>query len=295
MVKVSVVIPAYNAEEFLQDALDSVLNQTLKSFEVIVVDDGSSDGTPDILRQYGNHIKWRSQDNRGQASAINEGVRLSTAEYIAYLDADDMCLPERLEVEVRYLDEHPDEDLVYSDHYYTDKFGEIQETAKSRPLDRFLLLQYNHIARSSVMHRKVCLDKVGLFDESNTGNDDWDMWVKMSEVFRLAHINIPLVKRRIHGRNISYTRPKRLNYYRWTRMRMLEQTYVRRGRPFWLKLMLVRAKLEWIIGRTPLLGERFPGVWGRVGKVLDLMERVVIVKMPIRISKLLAKPGRGSL
>jgi len=124
MVKVSVIIPAYNAE-YIREAIDSVLNQTFKDFEIIVIDDGSTDNTPNILKSYGNKIRWKSQENKGSASATNEGIKMAKSEYIAYIDADDVCLPERLEIQIKYLDEHPDVGLVYTDFYQIDENNKI--------------------------------------------------------------------------------------------------------------------------------------------------------------------------
>jgi glycosyltransferase involved in cell wall biosynthesis len=151
VVKVSIIIPVYNGERYIREAVDSALNQTYKDFEIIVIDDGSKDNTPNILENYDNKIRWKSQKNRGQAFAINEGINMAKGKYIAYLDVDDVCLPERFENQVEYL------------------------IMKSHPHDKFVLLQNNYIPRSTVMHKRECLKGVGLFDESITGDDDWDM------------------------------------------------------------------------------------------------------------------------
>ena len=279
MVKISIIIPVYNGEKYIREAVDSALNQTYKDFEIIVIDDGSKDSTPNILETYGSKIKWKSQENKGQASAINEGIKMAKGEYIAYLDADDVCLPERFENQVKYLDEHSNVGLVYSDSYQINENGKIQRIMKSRPHDNFVLLQNNYIPRIAVMHKRECLNGVGLFDESITGSDDWDMWIKISEKFKMGYIGKPLVKYRVHKENISLIRPKRLDHWRYTKMRILEKTYERQERPFWLKLILIRAKIEWGIGKIPLLGERFPTVWWGGDKVVDCVERILIEKM----------------
>jgi FkbM family methyltransferase len=279
VVKVSVIIPVYNCEYYVREAIDSVLNQTSRDFEVIVINDGSTDKTEDILRQYGDQVRWKSQKNKGQAFAVNEGIKMAEGGYIAYLDADDVCLPERFENQVRYLDGHPDVGLVYSDFYQIDEYGNILRIKKSKPHDKFIFLQKNYIPRSAVMHRRECLNEVGLFDESITGSDDWDMWIRISEKFAMDYIGKPLVKYRVHKQNISLLRPKRFDHWRYMRMRILEKTHERQGRPFWLKLILMRAKIEWRIGKIPLLGEGFPQVWWVVNKILNGMERILIEKM----------------
>ena len=275
VVKVSIIIPVYNGERYVSEAIDSVLNQTYRDFEIIVIDDGSKDNTSNILRMYGEKIRWKSQENRGQASALNEGFNMVKGKYIAYLDADDVCLPERFENQVKYLDEHSNVGLVYSDRYQINENGIIQRVIKSQPHDNFVLLQNNYIPRSAVMHKRECLNEVGLFDESITGDDDWDMWIRISEKFERGYMDKPLVKYRVHGGNISLTRPKRLDRGRYIKMRILEKAYERRERPFWLKLLLIRAKIEWIIGKMPLLGES-SRVWWGVDRVLDKIESLII-------------------
>jgi teichuronic acid biosynthesis glycosyltransferase TuaG len=276
VVTVSAIVPVHNCEDYVREAIDSVLNQTYKDFEVIVINDGSTDKTEEILRQYGDKIRWKSQENKGQASAVNEGIKMAEGRYIAYLDADDVCLRERFENQVEYLCRHPDVALVYSDSYEIDGHGQILRTRKSRPHDGFVLLQTNYIGRSAVMHKRECLDEVGLFDESITGDDDWDMWIRISEEFEMRYTGRPLVKYRVHGGNVSLTRPGRLGRGRRMKVRILERAYERRERPFWLKLMLMRAKIEWRIGKIPLVGERFPLVWWGVCRTLDKAENIIL-------------------
>ena len=276
MVKVSVIIPVYNGEKYIREAIDSVLNQSYKDFEVIVIDDGSKDNTLRIIKRYNRKIRWKSQENKGQASAINEGIKMAKGEYIAYLDADDVCLSERLKIEAKYLDEHPNVGLVYSGFYQINSTGEIQRVIRAHPHNSFLLLQKNYIGRSTVMHRKECLDKVGLFDETISGDDDWDMWIRISEQFGVGRIEKPLVKYRVHGENISLVRSKRLAYRRYITVRILEKTYKRR-KNLWLKLKVLRAKAERKIDQMlPILGEKFPWIWGGADKVLDSVERMAI-------------------
>lgn len=277
MAKVSVIIPTFNAGEFLRTALDSVLSQEISDVEVIVVDDGSTDATPEILRAYGRRIVWKSQMNCGQASAINEGLRMASGRYVALLDADDVSLPERLGAQAKILDDCPEVALVYSDRYQIDKDGRVSGLIPSRPFDKFILLQRNYIPRSSVMIRRQILDVVGLFDQRNSGNDDWDMWVRISELALLLHVPKPLVKYRIHERNISLTRPRRLDFYRWTRLTMLLSVRERIGRTWWLDLMVGRAWAVWRLGAiSPEIGERFPRLWSRIDRIMELVEMVIV-------------------
>jgi glycosyltransferase involved in cell wall biosynthesis len=278
MVKVSVIVPVYNGEKYIREAIDSVLNQSYKDFEVIVVDDGSKDNSLTIIKRYGGKIRWKSQENNGQASATNEGVKMAEGEYIAYLDADDVCMPERLEVQVKYLDNHLNVGLVYSGCYHINSVGEVRRIVKARPYDNLLLLQKNYIARSTVMHRRKCLDEVGLFDESISGYDDWDMWIRISEKFAVDYVERPLVKYRVHGEQISLVRPKELAYRGYTTVRIIEKACARRKNSFWLKLKLSRAKVGKKICETfPILDKNFLARnWRRADRVLGWVERTLV-------------------
>jgi glycosyltransferase involved in cell wall biosynthesis len=272
MPKVSVVIPAYNAAKFISAAIDSVLSQSYRDFEVIVIDDGSTDETAKILRQYEGRIWWLSlPQNAGQTRATNHGIRMATGEYLTYLDADDVYVPSKLEVQVKYLDEHLEVDAVYGDRYYVTPKG--TSIIRSRPIDKFLLLQRCYVPRPTVMHRRSCLEMVGWFDDKINGSEDWDMWVRMSECCNMAYINQPFFEYRIHGTNDSFIRHKRLNHYRWTRMVILQNAWERRGRPRWLRIMVINAKIQWLIGRVPILGEKSPRFWAVADRVQWAFER----------------------
>lgn len=279
--KVSVIIPAYNAGRHIESAIDSVLNQTYRSFEVVVVDDGSTDETAEKLRKYGSRIRHLTQSHHGQARAVNLAIRAARGQYLAYHDADDLMAATRLEEQVRYLDEHIDVDVVYSDMFYTtSKSGTV--VIKSQPLDLFHLLQRCYISRITVMHRQDCVSKVGMFNESLTGSDDWDMWVRMSERCKMAYIDQPLAEYRIHGSNTSFKRGKRLNHYRWTRMVILQNAYHRRGKPVWLLVMCANAEIQWILGKTPFVGENMPRFWALVDRAQATVERALLHRASLR-------------
>jgi glycosyltransferase involved in cell wall biosynthesis len=275
MPKVSVIVPAYNAAGFIGETLDSVLNQTFEDFEIVVVDDGSTDETLGVVKSYGRRVRWAVQNHGGQARAINRGIQIAQGEYFAYLDADDLFRPRKLDVQTRYLDEHSQIDVVYTDQYYTTPKGGTV-LVKSQPIDGFRLLQYCYISRITVMHRRACLDRVGPFNEQVTGSDDWDMWVRMSECCRMAYIDEALSEYRIHGRNTSFIRPRALDHYRRTRLIIRNNACERRGYPFWLRMMAWNARSQVCLGKLPLVGERFPRLWAALDRVQSSMERIVL-------------------
>lgn len=274
--KVSVIIPTYNASMHIRHTLETVLHPTYRDFEVIVVDDGSTDDTVDILKTYGDCIRWAVQKHQGQAYAINRAIGMAKGEYLAYFDADDLMMPEKLEVQARYLDEHPEADLVYTSDTYLTPSMQRRLRRVSNPLDCFYLLQYCFILRIAVMHRRACLDKVGMFKEEITGADDWDMWIRMSEQCEMRYIDQILSTRRIHDANTSRTRVKPLHRIRRIRVIILQDACQRRGKPFWLRMMLVSAKLYNLIGKVPILGHCPPRFWGLMFRIQRFTEWLLL-------------------
>lgn len=278
MPKVSIIIPAYNAAKHIKSTIDSVLAQTYSDFELVVVDDGSTDETVEILRSYGDRIRWTQAHHKGQASAVNMGISISKGEYLAYLDADDLLPPNKLAVQIEYFEKNPNVEFVYSDMYYTTpQLGTI--LIKSQPIDPFRLLQRCYISRITVIHKRSCVDKVGLFDAMLTGSDDWDMWVRMSEKCRMGYVPQPLAEYRIHGQNTSHTRKRPLNHYRWSRMNILQRACLRRGNPFWLRIMLFNAIIQYQVGRIPWFGEFSGYFWAGVDHVQFFFERLFLRRL----------------
>ncbi|MGC8947353.1 MAG: glycosyltransferase [Anaerolineae bacterium] len=209
--KVSVIIPCYNQGRFLADAIKSVLEQDYPDKEIIVVDDGSTDETRTVAAGFGNLIKYLKQPNRGAASARNAGIRLAEGEYIAFLDADDICLPGRLSLEARVLDQRPGVGLVATDAYLIDGSGKIlglKSTISGAPKNpedfRWETVEYC-ATTSTVMVRWKCFDLCGYFDEQfrGGGGEDWLAWVKIAHDFSMVYLNEPLVGYRIHGSNVT--------------------------------------------------------------------------------------------
>ena len=243
--------------------------------ELIVIDDGSTDSSPKIIKSYRDKIVSLWQPNSRQAVAQNYGLRVATGEYIAYLDSDDISLPNRLNLQVQYLCDHPEIDMVYTATEYICAEGKslfVKIPASPNPLR---LLYLNDVPHSSVMHRRSLIPRIGYFDESYP-NQDWDYWVRFSEVTRLGLIPSPLVKYREHPANLTHTRKNKANQYRWTRMILLRKTLIRRGHSFWLLLCYWRACTEWWFLSVPLWSEFCPKVWWRIHSIFNLLERIIL-------------------
>lgn len=203
MKKVSVVIPAYNKAKDTVGVVESVLNQTYKNIEIIVVDDGSSDNTRQLLCDYSDRIRYIYKDNGGACSARNVGIRLASGEYIGLLDCDDLYLPEKIELSVKFLEEHRDFGFVHSAAYFIDendnilrKFSHRLSRRRRGSMAKDLLFR-DFICNSTVVVRKSCFAKVGLFDEEIFTPGDWDMWLRLAENYKAGYIDRPLVSYRV--------------------------------------------------------------------------------------------------
>jgi glycosyltransferase involved in cell wall biosynthesis len=207
MPKVSVIIPVYNGEKYIAQAVNSVLNQTYRDFELIVVDDGSTDRTAEILESYGDKITYIYQDNRERSAARNKGICSCSGEYLAFLDADDMWLPHKLKQQVQLLDLSPETGLVHGIAFFINESGRRIHQNGKQTIGSFesgnevykSLLFENIIASPTVMVRRACFDKVGLFDESMTYTEDWDMWLRIAIHYRVDITRRPLAYYRING------------------------------------------------------------------------------------------------
>lgn len=203
---VSIIVPAYNAERYLRETLESALAQTHSDTEVIVVNDGSSDGTPDILRAYGAKLQVVDQQNRGLAAARNAGAAIARGEWLAFLDADDLWVPSKLEVQ---LEEAGDCALVYSDRLnigHRGSFPELQSTIEEMfdgDVFERLLTYGNVLTASSVIVRTDVYRSLGGFEESLPAAEDWDLWIRVAERHRIKLCRLPLVHYRMHAESLS--------------------------------------------------------------------------------------------
>lgn len=201
MPRVSVTIPTFNCARFLGRAIDSALAQTYSDYEIIVVDDGSTDETRDVVDRYGTKAQYVYQPNRGLSSARNLTLSKASGELIAYLDADDMWYPHKLERQVSFLDSHKECGLVHSDVTTIDEWDGVirsrnnHETQRKVPQGYCLmdLLKLCHIQILTVVERRDCIERVGKFDERLPVAQDYLHWVSVAlEGIRFGYIGEPL-------------------------------------------------------------------------------------------------------
>lgn len=184
MTLVSVIIAAYNAEKYIVEAIDSVLGQTWPNVECLVIDDGSTDRTADIVKSYGSRLRYIYQKNAERSAARNCGLAEASGDYVSFLDADDKIAPEKIAEQVAFLDAHQEYGLVYSRVLYfrgetrRDHFS-IWRPAPSGSVIPELVFR-NFINLSSPLIRKTDALAVGGFDTAYSLNEDWDFWLRLA-------------------------------------------------------------------------------------------------------------------
>ncbi len=204
---VSVILPTYNRAQFLWDAIYSVLNQTFSGFEIIVVDDGSTDNTEQIIKKFLDpRIIYIKQINQGRSHARNTAIKVSRGKYITFLDSDDLYLPNKLEIQVNYLNNHKKVDMVYTSAYCIDANGKkLKENYQAFNSGNIynLIAFYRPITITlpTVMIRRNLLNKVDLFDENMVRFEDTDMWRRISKISSINAINEFTCKLRTHPEN----------------------------------------------------------------------------------------------
>lgn len=206
MPEVSVIIPTYNSAEFLAEAVDSVLAQTWSDFEIVIVDDGSTDDTRDVAARYGDHVRYLYQQNEGPSSARNMGIKEAKGTYVAFLDSDDAWEPEKLRIQMDFMGEHPEITLVCTDSSLMGS-RECRERKLRRDLmgNLFPVLYSNSFIRTStVLMLRECFRDVGYFDERYRSAEDYDVWLRVAKRYAIAYLNQPLVRYRKHEDNISH-------------------------------------------------------------------------------------------
>lgn len=195
---ISVVIPVYNRKTIILEAINSVLQQEPKNYEIIAVDDGSTDGTTDYLESLKLPIQIIKKENGGISSARNVGIKIARGEYIAFLDSDDLWLVGILEAQVEYLKAHPNIPLVYTDQFIESNGKRLEKTrfqranVSKKDKSKFNLpgfVQFIPIHASSVMAKKSLFDEVGMFNEDLQIHEDTEFWNRVSEKYNLGYID----------------------------------------------------------------------------------------------------------
>ena len=200
MPKVSVIIPTYNRLPLLEEAVDSVLAQGFEDMELIVVDDGSTDGTAEEMKKYGGRVRLlQPSGNKGVSAARNKGILHARGKYIAFLDSDDLWVKGKLKIQVAFLDDNPHYPICYTDEIWIRKGKRVNPMLKHAKYSGWIFekcLPLCTISPSSAMMRKTLFSKVGLFDEALPVCEDYDLWLRVSSRFPIFFINRKLIIKR---------------------------------------------------------------------------------------------------
>lgn len=215
--RISVIIPSYNRASFLLEAVESVYKQTFPDFELIIIDDGSTDETTEALKKFPRSFLYRFQENQGVSKARNLGLTLARGEWVAFLDSDDLWLPKKLETQMRFLSEHPETRICQTQEIWIRKGRRVNPQKKHQKYSGHIFapsLQLCLVSPSAVMIQKQLLDEVGYFDETLPACEDYDLWLRISSKHPIYLIDQPLVvKRGGHSDQLSHTIPA-LDRYR---------------------------------------------------------------------------------
>ncbi len=193
----SVIIPTYNASKFIENTLESVRNQNFSDYEIIVINDGSTDNTLELLKNYfykhsGLNHQIIDQKNKGIGGARNVGIKAARGEFIAFLDADDLWFPSKLEKVKQYIDTSYDADLICHDEYWVTE-GKNKIKVRYGPYKTYddLLLKENCISTSAVVVRRLKLFEAGLFSENMdfNGVEDYELWLRLSKISKIKYLH----------------------------------------------------------------------------------------------------------
>ena len=199
MPHVSVVIPTYNRAHVVGEAIDSVLSQTYDNLELIVVDDGSQDGTREFVASYGAQLTYLHQVHRGVSAARNRGIERARGHYLAFLDSDDLWLKEKLFLQMEYMKLHPEARICYTDEIWIRKGVRVNPMKKHRKYSGMIFercLPLCIVSPSSVLINRQLLDEVGVFDETLEVCEDYDLWLRISSRYPIHFIEKPLIVKR---------------------------------------------------------------------------------------------------
>jgi len=214
---VSVIIPFYNAQRFLSEAVESVLAQAYRPIEVLLVDDGSTDGSAEIAKGYGGAARYIHLPHSGLPSVVrNQGLQCASGELVAFLDADDTWRPGKLRAQVARLSRDPDVGMIHTNLDLVDVSGRIlrpyflecpgsQGLTDERAESSFeqLIMGDSGVRTSSVVLRRAVLDRVGFFPETLRIGEDWHLWIRVARHYRIVYLPERLASHRKHGDNIG--------------------------------------------------------------------------------------------
>ncbi len=199
MLRVSIITPSFNQGKYIEETIKSVVDQTYKNIEHIIIDNESDDGTIEILKKY-RHLKWLSEKDKGQTNAINKGIKMSSGEIIAWLNSDDLYYEDAVEIVVEFFQANQGIDMIYGNCMLIDEKGTEIELVKLGPFDfHKLLYSMNYIPQPSVFFKKETYNEVGPLNEDFSYAMDYEYWIRVGLKKEIAYIDQILSKFRLHN------------------------------------------------------------------------------------------------
>ncbi len=223
---VSIITPSYNQGKFIEETIQSVLNQDYPNIEYIVVDGGSTDNTIEILKKYEGRLKWISEKDRGQSDAINKGFRMAKGEILTWLNSDDTYLPGAVRKAVEYFNAHPDVGMVYGKTYLINEAGNVMGDYPTESFNYKRLAVFNFICQPSTFFRREVFFDVGGIDLELHYSMDYDLWVRIVKKYSVKYLPDFLSTYRLHmeSKTVSDVHALRvqeeclktvMKYYKW--------------------------------------------------------------------------------
>jgi glycosyltransferase involved in cell wall biosynthesis len=265
--QISVVMPVYNAEQYLALAIESVLGQTLTDFELLLINDGSADGSLTVMRSFDDRrIRiLNNDDNKGLVYSLNRGLAEARGKYIARMDADDICLPDRFQLQAAFLDEHPETGLVAGFISLTDEEGRDKG---AWPLDRkannaFLIRRYMSseccIAHPAVMGRTGLLQQYR-YMANQKAIEDYDLWLRLlTDGVIIDKLKIPVLLYRVHSKSVTQKDNRKNNvFFKIARCkrRFIAGCIKKKRINFFVLTVLVKMILNYIMGMAKSIKQR---------------------------------------
>ena len=194
--KISVIIPTYNRKKTLARAIRSVINQSFSPFEILIIDDGSNDGTEEWVNENFQNIKYIYQNNRGVSSARNIGIENANGDWVAFLDSDDEWLPNKLHEQVKAIDSNPEVKFFHTNEIWIRNGVRVNQMKKHKKYGGYIFekcLDICRVSPSSVLIKKEVLDNIGVFDESLRVCEDYDLWLRITSKYPVLFLDEPLI------------------------------------------------------------------------------------------------------
>ncbi|MBD1806880.1 glycosyltransferase [Microcoleus sp. FACHB-SPT15] len=300
---ISVVIPVYNGEKTIRETIESVLEQTFQDVEIIVVNDGSQDKTLEIVDSIKDpRIKVFSYPNAGPSPSRNRGISPATGEYIAFLDADDLWKPDKLEAQLKALQANPQAALAYSWTDYIDESGQFLRQGAhitiSGDVYKHLVLSNFLDSGSNPLIRSHALAEVGGFDESLTHAEDWDLWLRLASRYPFVVVRSPHILYRTYGTSNS----SNLSKLEAGSLPVINRTFAQSPSLGYLKqtsianlynYLIFKALEEPPVRHKGLLALRF--LWKAVSNDPSLIQKQIIWKVLLKIAIVVLLPPQQAL